>query len=245
LRFHPRSENGIWTASSAGSPTPARGLTTPRKRADEHYVNLPRDAAGIGADGCPLADRCVLTAIDQDLAVLSSPTASDQERLDALKFLGHWIGDVHQPLHVSFEDDGGGNGVKVTGGLCGGKLHGVWDSCIIEHALGTDAAVVAGQLRNSITDQQRSEWLASSPTDWANESFAVATEPAVEDCGRTAADCWYESGRERLEPGQPERTVLVDEAYIDAQAPIVRDRLARAGVRLAGPLNEALDPHGQ
>jgi S1/P1 Nuclease len=61
--------------------------------------------------------------------VLSSPTASDQDQLDALKFLGHWVGDVHQPLHVSFEDDRGGNGVKVSGVLCGGKLHGVWDSC--------------------------------------------------------------------------------------------------------------------
>ena len=111
----------------------------PRKRADEHYVNLPRDAVGIGADECPMADRCVLTAIDRDLAVLSSPTASDQDQLDALKFLGHWVGDVHQPLHVSFEDDRGGNGVGVAGGLCGGKpsrglghLHhraGPWHEC--------------------------------------------------------------------------------------------------------------------
>jgi hypothetical protein len=56
--------------------------------------------------------------IDQDLNVLSSPTATDQEQLDALKFLA----DVHQPLHVSFEDDRGGNGVKVTGDICGGNF---------------------------------------------------------------------------------------------------------------------------
>ena len=62
---------------------------------------------------------------------------------------------------------------------------------------------------------------------------------------RTGAGCWYDRDRERLEPGEPQRMVLVDDAYIDAQAPIVRDRLARAGVRLAGLLNGALDPHGQ
>ena len=184
----------------------------PRKRADEHYVNLPRDAAGIGDDECPLADHCVLTAIDHDLAMLSSPTASDQERLDALKYLGHWVGDVHQPLHVSFQDDRGGNGVGVTGGLRGGNLHGVWDSCIIERGLGTDTTVVANQLRASITDQQRSEWLASRAIDWANEFFAITISPGVGYCVRTAAGCWYDSSRERLEPGQPERTVLVDDA---------------------------------
>ena len=215
----------------------------PRKRADEHYVDLPREADGIGSDQCPLADVCVLTAIDQDLAVLSSPTASDRDQLDALKFLGHWIGDVHQPLHVSFEDDRGGNGVMVTGGVCGGRLHGIWDTCIIEQGLGTDVAVIAGQLRAGITDQQRSDWLASSPTDWANEFFAIATSPGVGYCVRTDSGCWYDRDRERLEPGHPEKTVLVDASYIEANAPIVSDRLAQAGIRLAGLLNQALGGH--
>ena len=109
--------------------------------------------------------------------------------------------------------------------------HGAWDTCIVERSLGTDVAAVAGQLRGTIIDRQRSEWLASGPTEWANESFAVATSAAVGYCVRTDAGCWYDAGRERLEPGSPER--------------IVRDRLARAGVRLARLLNRALDPHGQ
>jgi hypothetical protein len=215
----------------------------PRQRADEHYVNLRRDAAGIGHDKCPLADRCVLTAIDQELAVLSSATASDQDRLDALKFLGHWVGDVHQPLHVSFEDDRGGNDV-VAGGLCNGNLHAVWDACIIERGLGTNVAAIARQLRGTITGQQRSEWLASTPTDWANESFAITTSPGVGYCVRTDSGCWYARNRERLEHGQPEKAVQVNQAYIEAYAPIVTDRLARAGVRLAGLLNRSFDPHG-
>jgi hypothetical protein len=127
--------------------------------------------------------------------------------------------------------------------FCGGKLHGVWDTCIIERGLGTDAAAVAGRLRVEITDQQRSEWLASSPIDWANESFAIATSPGVGYCVRTAAGCWYDCDRERLQPGHPEKTVLVDASYIEANTPIVSDRLARAGIRLAGLLNQALGGH--
>jgi hypothetical protein len=185
----------------------------------------------------------VLTAIDWDLKVLSSPTATDQEQLDALKFLGHWVADVHQPLHVSFEDDRGGNGVKVTGGICGGNLHGVWDTCIVGRSLGTNAAAIASWLRGEITDEQRSEWLASRPIDWANESFAIATSPGVSYCVQTNAGCWYDHDRERLEAGQPEKTVLIDAAYMEVNAPVVRDRLSRAGVRLAGLLNKALDAH--
>jgi hypothetical protein len=87
----------------------------PRRRAVEHYVNLPRDAEGFTNDPCPLADECVVSAIEKDLAMLSSSSATEQERLEALKYLGHWVGDVHEPLHVSFEDDRGGNNVGVAG----------------------------------------------------------------------------------------------------------------------------------
>ena len=53
----------------------------PRQRAEEHFVNFPRDAAGIGADECPMAEKCVVTAIQKDVAVLTSPDATDQEKL--------------------------------------------------------------------------------------------------------------------------------------------------------------------
>jgi hypothetical protein len=92
-----------------------------RKRDEEHYVNLPRDAGGLGAEVCPLADRCVVSAVEKDVATLSSPMASEVPRLMALKFLGHFMGDLHQPLHVSFQDDRGGNSVDTTG-VCGRSL---------------------------------------------------------------------------------------------------------------------------
>jgi hypothetical protein len=61
----------------------------PRRRGPEHYVNLPRDADGFADDPCPLADECVVSAIEKDLAVLWSSSATEQERLEALKYLGH------------------------------------------------------------------------------------------------------------------------------------------------------------
>ena len=81
----------------------------PRQRASEHFVNLPRDATGLQGDECPLADECVVTAIEHDFAVLASPNATDKEKLASLKFLGHWVGDIHQPLHAASLDDRGGS----------------------------------------------------------------------------------------------------------------------------------------
>jgi hypothetical protein len=87
----------------------------PRKRADEHFINLPRDSKRLTSDQCPQADKCVLTAIINDTKILSSKASRREDKLIALKFLGHWVGDIHQPLHVSFKDDRGGNNITVSG----------------------------------------------------------------------------------------------------------------------------------
>jgi S1/P1 Nuclease len=72
----------------------------PRKRAGEHFVNLARDASGLTAD-CGVTSPCAVTAIAKDFAVLSSGGATDADKAASLKFLGHWVGDVHQLLHTS------------------------------------------------------------------------------------------------------------------------------------------------
>lgn len=211
----------------------------PRSRPTEHYVNLPRDATGIGTDPCPLADTCVITAIAADQKVLASPAAAEGERLAALKYLGHWVADVHQPLHVSFGDDRGGTAINTIG-ACIGSLHGTWDGCLVESALAGDVASIATELRNDITPAQRAEWAASSPIDWANESFALVTSPFFGYCVRTPPACWYDSSNPALDPGEPLKTVLVDQVYVEAAAAIIRERLKRAAVRLARLLDQAL-----
>jgi nuclease S1 len=191
----------------------------PRKRASEHFVNLSRAATVIGDDPCPLDDRCVVTAIEADGAVLSQTSASEMDRLAALKFLGHWVGDVHQPLHVSFKDDRGGNAI-VEQGPCGDDLHAVWDTCIIERKLGRDMRHIASELRSRVTDTERAAWTSTGANDWANESFAITTA-AVRYCVKTETGCWYEEDHETLDPDEAKKVVTVDEAYMDAHLPTI------------------------
>jgi hypothetical protein len=162
----------------------------PRQRASEHFVNLPRDATGLHEDACPMADECVVSAIEHDLAVLASSDTTDEEKLAALKFLSHWVGDIHQPLHAASRDDRGGNHVRTRGSSCG-SLHTLWDSCLVEERVGMHPLAIVPELRAGITDEQRAEWLDSDPRDWANESFAIAREPDVGYCVMVDGTCRY------------------------------------------------------
>ena len=91
-----------------------------------------------------------------------------------------------------------------------------------------------------MTAEERAAWRAFTPTEWANESFAISVSPGVQYCVGTGAGCWYGPDNERLDPGEPKRTVVVDRSYIKTNTPAARDHLAKAGVRLAGLLNRGL-----
>jgi hypothetical protein len=216
----------------------------PHIRSPEHYVDLPRSAKEIDvAQPCPVADRCVIFAILNDTRDLAlSLDVSDQLRL--LKSLGHWVGDVHQPLHVSFDDDRGGNLVAVDGPCKKANLHAVWDTCIIEEKIGLDYADIAAKLGAEITDDDRARWVpptinVAAVVAWANESYAIAERPDVQYCVQVADACWYALGQPEYKGGA-QKVVVVDDAYLAAQAVIVRERLKMAGVRLGAILNTAL-----
>jgi S1/P1 Nuclease len=204
----------------------------PRQRASEHFLNLPRDSAGLSSETCQGASACVVTAIKKDFEVLSSNSASQAQKLASLKFLGHWVGDIHQPLHVSFEDDRGGNSVLVTG-LCGSNLHSAWDTCLVLKAVGEDAREAATELLKTITPARIESWTHSAPMDWANESFAIAEQARTEYCIRQGASCDKPSGK-----------LTIDAAYVAVNTPVVREQLQKAGVRLAHLLDAALGNAG-
>ena len=138
-----------------------------------HVLAAKRFMPGLSSDTCASASACVVTAIKKDFDVLSSSSASQAQKLASLKFLGHWVGDIHQPLHVSFEDDRGGNNVLVTG-ECGPNLHAAWDTCLVLKAVGEDVGAAATELMKTITPAGIESWTHSEPMDWANESFAIA-----------------------------------------------------------------------
>ncbi len=217
----------------------------PRKRKTEHFVNLPRSAAGIETDSCPLATTCTVTAITKDRAALADTTRTDAKRREALKYLGHWVGDVHQPLHVSFKDDRGGNEIDAQGPCLQRPhpvkdLHAVWDTCMIEAKLGTDIPTIATDLRTQVTETQRAQWNSTSPKDWANESFQLTTSPDVQYCVKKANACWYDATNQQLDPDDIKKVVTVNDAYMAQHLPTIKLRLMQAGVRLGRLLNQAL-----
>ncbi|NOX41104.1 MAG: S1/P1 nuclease [Alphaproteobacteria bacterium] len=213
---------------------------SPKIRRNEHYVNLERGSVGIGDDPCPVADRCVVTAISDDMNNLAQ--ADDEgTQLVLLKSLGHWMGDIHQPLHVSFKDDRGGNKIKSTS-PCKGNLHAVWDKCIIKRMIGKDSMQLAENLWDEVTDQDRKAWAGvkidqTTISSWANESFKITVQASTGYCSTVGRECWYTSSRKQYVKGDDKKVVPTNEAYLDRQCPIIERQLEKAGVRLAQILN--------
>jgi hypothetical protein len=206
----------------------------------DHFINVPRYYYEIRSGQCRLGDRCLFSAIDHEVNVLSYSSDSRQ-RLDALRYLGHWVGDIHQPLHVSYADDQGGNKIDESG-PCSFSLHSVWDSCVIAQMLGGDHMQIAQTLRGAVDSDERTRWIDTMVVDWAEESYLIARDQQVQYCELRGRVCWYDSSHERWREGLPEKVVKVDDVYLAVAAPVVSERLQQAGVRLGALLNRIFDP---
>ncbi len=185
-----------------------------------HYVNVPRGEKTVDLTrDCP-DGRCVVGAIEKYTTVLSDRRRPRKERVEALKFLVHFIGDIHQPLHSSFADDRGGNDIEVRFfGEPKYNLHSVWDSALIRHRIGFDWVALALQIRATITSKKVRAWSQSSdPVQWANESLALVIRVVL----------------------PVPRNGNLDTAYYERSINTVEERLAMAGVRLARLLNSIL-----
>ncbi|HEV2817999.1 MAG TPA: S1/P1 nuclease [Allosphingosinicella sp.] len=249
---------------TAAYPTFGQACTfpdNPHERGDEHFVNYPRSLRAVTAQTqCTRGLLCIFSAIEGELAILASQRTPQAGRAAALFYLGHWIGDLHQPLHVSFGDDFGGGAVNTTG-VCGTDgLHSVWDKCIVlrvfrglHPATGdlpttttanqwSNAGAAATELQRTITPAQAAAWLQSgAPWQWAAESYAITLRPDVKYCiDHQGQECWYSATSRVL--GTTSRTVNIDDAYVNGFTDEVTLRLQQAGVRLAHVLNRALDP---
>jgi S1/P1 Nuclease len=167
---------------------------------------------------CPRGD-CVVAKIEEFERVLSDRQKPDRERLEALKYIVHFVGDVHQPLHASNDNDRGGNNVAVTFMGLPTNLHAVWDTGIIAPAVRGDERRYALQLVREITQAKRRRWSRGDPVAWANESYRIAVRTVY---GRMA------------------HSDTLPEEYEFAALPIANEQLERAGVRLAAVLNETL-----
>jgi hypothetical protein len=137
-----------------------------------HFVNFPREARCRydAARDCR-GGRCVVAAIERERKALLS-SAPDDERLEALKYLVHFVADVHQPLHAGYADDRGGNRVQLQAYGKGAKLHALWDTGLIEHWPGGPVSLL-----NQLEASPRPAQEAGLPQQWAEESCRVVATP--------------------------------------------------------------------
>jgi hypothetical protein len=190
-----------------------------------HFVNIPYGAKGYEpARDCKQTPRgdCVINAIQRAQSVLSDKSIHKQTRAEALMYLVHFVGDVHQPLHCVDRNDAGGSKLTVTFFDTRMSLHAVWDYGIIDRRT-FDWGEHVRQLEQSWFPGKDIRALArGEPTDWAWEAHLVAVDVAYV---------------------VPEDLKLA-ESYYERSLPVVDRQLALAGIRLARLVNEAFGRRG-
>jgi hypothetical protein len=180
-----------------------------RMSAPWHYVNIPDGQAYDRVRR--YRDGDVIEALERFVSVLRYPASSREDKVAALKFIAHLVGDIHQPLHVGRASDRGGNELRVSWFGESSNLHRVWDSELIsQQRLSPRSLVLALESRAS---QEVEAWRLDRPLTWADESMAL--RPLVYNMRGTGL------GR----------------AYLREAGPVVEQRLLQAGVRLAALLD--------
>jgi hypothetical protein len=185
-----------------------------------HYVNVPLDASHYSDRYCR-GGNCVVAKIRQFRKVLADNRAPKAERARALLFFAHLVEDVHQPLHVGDNRDRGGNDTQVQYFNEGVNLHRLWDSTMIDEA-SRDEREWVRRIEPLLTPENIEAWSKGTVESWADESLAEAKK-AYRD------------------PRNPSRLITsgdrLGREYAEAMLPVIRLRLAQAGVRLANELN--------
>jgi len=188
-----------------------------------HYVDIPVEASGFDEQRDGQHGNNVIDKINDFAKVVADRHASKADRGDALKFLVHFVGDLHQPLHCAERDhDKGGNGrlVYFLDQLRAINLHSVWDTSILLHQKGrTRVLDFALGLNKQITTELAAQWATGTAEDWANESHAVAVSVV------------YAS----VQAKGP--IPKLDDEYVARAEQSVDEQLERGGVRLAAVLN--------
>lgn len=192
-----------------------------KRSAKWHYVNLAEHACRYDAARDCAGGDCVVEAIRAQAAILADTTRPREERVRALKFVVHFVGDVHQPLHTGYAKDRGGNDFQVSldDGTRSGKgsnLHSVWDRELLQSA-GLDEKRYVWRLRD-IAFPAAARSTAADAAHWAEASCRIA-----------------------LQPGVYPRTRRIGAPYLDAWRPTAERQVAEAGHRLGDVLNAALD----
>ncbi len=198
--------------------------TSHRYTRNYHFINIASGSGGVDLerDCGDIELRCVPWAVQHYALLLQGRSRSGPERAEALWFLGHFVADLHQPMHAGRLADRGGNSIDVTfvpDSDCPARnlsLHTVWDSTFLCHA-GLTWPDGAHELNNGITDEQAAAWADLDVLGWTNESFELDETFAY------------------VLP----RNHIIGPAYRRRAVQLSEIQLQRAGVRLAVLINAA------
>jgi hypothetical protein len=182
-----------------------------RKTAPLHFVNFGDASCHYVARLDCAGGRCVVGAIERYARVLGDRSRSNADRAEALRFLVHFVADVHQPLHAGYRHDGGGNRRQVRIENRGTNLHSLWDTPVLQ---------VRGESWRRHAARLARARLPSAHGDapqWAEESCRATRDAGI-----------YPHARR------------VDDAYLERMRPLAERRVREAAARLAALLNNAL-----
>jgi hypothetical protein len=198
-------------------PDEVRSQPAYRHTGPWHYLDLPLGLsyADFEAKVKGMTQENVYSALQQQEQVLGSSSSTRQQKVEALKFVVHFVGDLHQPMHVSREEDKGGNTIQLNYDGKGTNLHALWDSKLIDHQGLTFEQMAATY--DHATAAQIKQWQSDPLMQWLWESYQASTKLYAEvDSMKTRA---------------------IDDSYYQAHIAIIQDRIEKAGIRLAGVLN--------
>lgn len=233
-----------------------------------HFIDIPRGASksdiekycevpeAPGSATPPVSTGCITKALREQIAFLRAPESSPQKRADALRFVIHFVGDIHQPLHDTTNNDRGGNCVAVEylgvesqlrnpqTESYSPNLHGVWDTNILVTAEnGKTVQQFAAELDTAFAAQMPAWRAGGADFDaWAWEGHQLAEDMVYGKLPKTIPietavainDC---SGDTNIGNRMFELHEDLEQPYQDSSAPVVRAQIAKAGTRLAALLN--------
>lgn len=200
-------------AKGCSWPDEVRAMPGYRFTKTHHFINVPRQQKTLSPKDCAQSG-CILSALSHHAGMLQNTAISARRRAESLLFYGHFIGDLHQPLHVSYADDLGGNKTALYFFKQPTNLHGLWDSQL-PNQLGFTEQASAGSLLLRLKPGQQQQWQQGDALQWGQQSL-------------TLTRLIYQSYR----PG-----MLYNEAHLKRDTPIAEQRLLQAAVRLSHQLD--------
>lgn len=186
--------------------------------ANWHFLNLP---LGLSFEDFKkyidtVSNENVYSALNKAKIALTNPQSTKIEKVHALKFIMHFVGDLHQPMHISRAEDKGGSTIQLNFDEKGTNLHSLWDTKMLEKQ-GLTYDQLATKYDN-VSAENIKQWQSDPLMLWLWESYQISTQ--------LYADVDAMNKR------------VIDDAYYQKYLPLVEKRIQQSAIRLAGVLNE-------